>query len=231
VFRQPYEEIRHPFFPMNIHCLYGRQYDSNIYLIEGENPTIIDTGTGQFHSSVLKQLATIMDPSIIQQIVITHEHFDHCGGISRLKEAIGPQVQVFTHRFAAQKIESGESDFALMLGCTLTKTAVDTKFIGGEKIIIGNEEYSVMYTPGHSPGSICLYGPKSKTLFSGDTVFAYGSFGRTDFPGGSTQQLIESIRTLSTYDVQKLYPGHESIIEGDANNHIKMSLTNIQQMV
>jgi len=216
---------------MNIHCLYGQQYDSNIYLIEGKNPTVIDTGTGQFHSSVLKQLATIIDPSKIQQIIITHEHFDHCGGINSLKDAIGPHVQVITHSIAAQKIESGESDFAIMLGCTLTKTAVDTKLIGGEKIIIGNEEYSVIYTPGHSLGSICLYSSKSKTLFSGDTVFAYGSFGRTDFPGGSTKQLIESIITLSNHDVKNLYPGHESIIEGDANNHIKMSLSNIQQMI
>jgi len=82
----------------------------------------------------------------------------------------------------------------------------------------------VIHTPGHSPGSICLYEPGKKWLFSGDTVFAYGSFGRVDLPGGSARELIKSLEMLSRLDVENLYPGHEEVVEGDAKLHIARSL-------
>ena len=79
--------------------------------------------------------------------------------------------------------------------------------------------------------TICLYNKKSKTLFSGDTVFANGSFGRYDFPGGDASQLRKSIERLSALDVANLYPGHETIVEGDANRHMRATLENTKYLV
>ena len=66
----------------------------------------------------------------------------------------------------------------------------------------------VIHTPGHTPGGICLYDPEAKLLFSGDTVFTGGSFGRYDFPGGDRKALGASIERLAALDVEGLYPGH-----------------------
>ena len=89
----------------------------------------------------------------------------------------------------------------------------------------------MIYTPGHTPGCMCLYDEKSKTLFSGDTVFANGSFGRYDFPGGNGKQLRYSIENLSKLDINNLYPGHETIVEGDGNRHMRMTLKNTEYLM
>jgi len=67
-------------------------------------------------------------------------------------------------------------------------------------------------------------------LISGDTVFSYGSFGRYDFPGGNVNQLKESIQKLTKLEVENLYPGHESIVEGKAADHIALSYKNISYL-
>jgi len=194
---------------MVVHCIFGRGYDSNIYVIPGRKTTIVDTGTGLYSKQIVSDIKEIIDPERIQQIIITHEHFDHCGGVRKLHDIISDSVKIMAHVDASDKIERGDSDFARMLG--------------GE---IGDETYRVIHTPGHSPGSMCLYAEKSKTLFSGDTVFSHGSFGRYDFPGSDAGLLRDSIERLSKLDVEYLYPGHESIVEGDGNRHIGMTLRN-----
>ena len=82
----------------------------------------------------------------------------------------------------------------------------------------------MIHTPGHTPGGICLYSERDKALFSGDTVFPEGSFGRTDLPGGNATKLVESIRKLTLLDVSVMYPGHEDIVNRSANEQIRMSL-------
>jgi glyoxylase-like metal-dependent hydrolase (beta-lactamase superfamily II) len=68
--------------------------------------------------------------------------------------------------------------------------------------------FSVLHTPGHTPGCICLYAEKDRLLFSGDTVFADGYFGRYDFPGGSRAELGRSLERLAALDVEGLFAGH-----------------------
>jgi len=212
---------------MRIHSIIGSGYDSNIYVIPGEKPTIIDTGTGMHKESILNKISEYIDITTITQIILTHEHFDHTGGVKQVFEATNRHAQVIAHAFAAEKIEKGESMFARLLGGTMPKMPVDRKLTGEEIIQIGDEEYTVIKTPGHTPGCICLYNKKEKTLFSGDTVFANGSFGRTDLPGGNASELKQSIKKLSTLDVKNLYPGHEMIVEGNAENHINRTLRNV----
>jgi len=215
---------------MELLFIYGIDYDSNIYLIKGKNPTIVDCGTGLHHKYVGDEIKKIIDPTMIKQIVLTHEHYDHCGGARKLFELIGKNAKIIAHVDASDKIEKGESDFASMLGGVMPKMPVDTKIKDGDKIKMGDEEFNVIHTPGHTPGSICLYSEDSKSLFSGDTVFPYGSFGRYDFPGGDAEQLKNSIERLSTLDIINIYPGHETVVEGNGKKHMNMTLQNIRNI-
>jgi len=216
---------------MKISCLYGIGYDSNIYIIPGKNPSIIDCGTGLFINDVYEEIKKYIDPKQIKQIILTHEHFDHCGGVKKIFEKTGKKAKIFAHENASKKIEKGESEFAKMLGGEMPKMPVDIKLKNSDKLIIGDEEFNVIHTPGHTPGCICLYNKKTKSLISGDTVFSYGSFGRYDFPGGDVNLLKKSIEQLSKLDVENLYPGHESIVEGNANEHIALSFKNSRYII
>jgi glyoxylase-like metal-dependent hydrolase (beta-lactamase superfamily II) len=211
---------------MAFYHIYGISYDSNIYVITGENPTIIDCGTGLHSNYVEDKIKEIVDPLKIKQIILTHEHYDHCGGVKKIHSITNDKARILAHIKAADKIENGDSDFARMLGGVMPKMPVDIKLKEGDVLKIGNETFDVLNTPGHTPGCICLYGKKSKTLFSGDTIFSYGSFGRYDFPGGDGKQLRKSIERISKLDVVNLYPGHESIVEGEGNKHIMATLEN-----
>ncbi len=212
---------------MSIHCIYGIGYDSNIYIITGKIPTIIDCGTGLNQKYVEDKIHEIISSDEILQLILTHEHYDHCGGLKKIYKLCNTNAKIFAHILASNKIEKGESEFARMLGGVMPKIPIDIKLNNKEKIRLGDEDYLVIHTPGHTPGCICLYSKQSKTLFSGDTIFPYGSFGRYDFPGGDAYALKDSIQTLSKLDVKNLYPGHETIVEGGGNAHIKKSLENI----
>ena len=212
---------------MEIHPIPGSGYDSNIFVIPGEKATVVDTGTGMNKNQVLTQIAEFIDLTDITQIILTHEHFDHAGGVKQLFEATDEKAIVIAHKNAATKIEKGESMFARLLGGSMPKMPVDQKISGGKILKIGDKEFKVIHTPGHTPGCICLYNNETKTLFSGDTVFANGSFGRTDLPGGNSAELKESIKQLSTLDVEQLYPGHEMIVEENGNRHLQLALKNV----
>jgi len=215
---------------MKIECVKGYNFDSNIYIINGAIPTIIDCGTGLYNDIVIKKIKKIIDIKQIKQIILTHEHYDHCGGVKKLCDEIGQKPKIVAHLKTSEKIERGISIFAQMLGGKMPKINIDTK-IKSEKIInIGDEYLKILFTPGHSPGSICLYNENEKTLISGDTVFSYGSFGRYDLPGGSYNLLKKSIERLSLLKIENLYPGHDVFIEEEGNKHIKMALENINSI-
>lgn len=214
---------------MEIKCITGKGYDSNIYLITGEKTTIIDCGTGLNNETVLKKISKNVNPSEISQIILTHEHYDHVGGVEKIYSFTGKKAKVIAHSKAAEKIEKGESVFASLIGGEMPSIKVDTKINDQDNIKIGDEDFIVYHTPGHTPGSICLYNQKEKTIFTGDTVFAHGSFGRTDLPGGSTKSLKDSIERLSKLDISNIYPGHQNYIERDAKRHLMLSLENIKK--
>jgi glyoxylase-like metal-dependent hydrolase (beta-lactamase superfamily II) len=216
---------------MKINCLYGRNYDSNIYIIEGDVPTLVDCGTGLYKIKVAQDIKRKINPNLVEQIIITHEHFDHCGGVKEIYELTNKNTKVLAHVNASSKIEKGDSDFAKMLGGAMPRMKVDIKLKDGDSVNIGNEIFEVIHTPGHTPGSMCLYSKKSKSLFSGDTIFAYGGFGRYDFPEGDAIQLKNSIEKLAKLDIINIYPGHETVVEGDGNNHMKMTLQNIRSLI
>jgi glyoxylase-like metal-dependent hydrolase (beta-lactamase superfamily II) len=141
---------------IEIYSIIGTAYDSNIFVISGEKPTLIDTGTGMNKNQVIQQIAEYVDLTDITQIILTHEHFDHAGGVKQLFEATNKKATIIAHKDAATKIEKGESMFARLLGGTMPKMNVHQKLSGGEILQIGDKDFKVMSTPGHTPGCICL---------------------------------------------------------------------------
>lgn len=215
---------------MKIECIAGRGYDSNIYIVTGKKNTVIDCGTGLNNENVLKGLSKIIDPSEISQIILTHEHYDHVGGVKKILEKSGEKTTVMSHPLASEKMSKGESLFASLIGGKMPKINVDFELKDNDSVKIGDYNFKVYHTPGHTKGSICLYNKEKKVLFTGDTVFAYGSFGRTDLPGGSMKSLKKSIERLSKLEVAHIYPGHENYIENDGKRHLNLSLKNIKNL-
>jgi hydroxyacylglutathione hydrolase len=143
----------------------------------------------------------------VRQILITHAHIDHIAGAQELKRITGAPV-LYNQRdlamVAMMDLQAG------WLGVETPEVAPpDADLAHGSAIGAGNIGGQVIHTPGHTPGSVCLYLPSESLLLAGDTLFA-GSVGRTDLPGGDTRTLIQSIhdRLLDLPDETLVIPGH-----------------------
>jgi hydroxyacylglutathione hydrolase len=136
----------------------------------------------------------------IEWVINTHGHFDHIGGDGYFLNA-----KVAIHELDAPILENGDAElsFSDFFDGNMHARKVDRKLKEGDEI----NGLRVIHTPGHSPGSICLYDEKNRILFSGDTIFAEG-IGRTDLPGGSEENLKSSIEKLRGLKIDKLLPGH-----------------------
>jgi glyoxylase-like metal-dependent hydrolase (beta-lactamase superfamily II) len=216
---------------MDIFTIPGKQYDSNVYVVVGKIPTIIDTGTGFFTGIILETIQRIVKLNQIQQVLLTHEHYDHVGGVQEIIQASKGRAKIFAHKDIVSKLKEGKSAFAEMLGGVMPKFEVDVPLSNGEQIMIGNQPFEVLFTPGHSIGSLCFYSEKRHVLFSGDTIFADGGFGRYDFPDGDFKKLLNSIEQLALLDITNLYPGHGSIVEKQGKNHVLKTLLNIHSLM
>jgi len=141
----------------------------------------------------------------VDYIVNTHGHPDHVCGNGIIKQKTGAGIimhEADADFFARPEVES----YFAMLGLAATPPP-DTLVRDGDTITVGELSFTVIHTPGHTPGGMCLYRPPD--LFTGDTLFA-GGVGRTDFPGGSTRELLHSIRErlLNLPHETVVWPGH-----------------------
>jgi glyoxylase-like metal-dependent hydrolase (beta-lactamase superfamily II) len=146
----------------------------------------------------------------VNAIVCTHAHFDHIGAAGDIKEATGAEIVL--HHEDLETYELAKDQAALWGYSVDDLPQPDSYLSEGDEVKIGNMNLKVLHTPGHSRGSICLYG--EGILISGDTIFQ-GSVGRTDFPGGSIEELRKSFRRLIDLpDNTKVLSGHgpETII-------------------
>jgi glyoxylase-like metal-dependent hydrolase (beta-lactamase superfamily II) len=192
---------------------------ANVYLLQSEVPALIDVGgDSAFLVDVVKKY---MNPKDIEYVFLTHSHFDHASAASDWKSWFDSKVVLHEAEYSLLRSQGFAS---YMFGIKFKPFEPDVTLKGGETFDLGNVKLEVIHTPGHSPGSVCLYDREKKWLFSGDTVFPNGSFGRVDLPGGSSYELIKSIEKLSKLDVRNLYPGHEEEVIGNANEHIRNSL-------
>ncbi len=205
---------------VEVHKVSGAAYDSNVYLVMDERPLLVDVGMNP--DLTLKNIKRHIDPKKIQTIVLTHCHHDHTGAAPALHEATGAKLMINAKEVGA--LGDDLATLAYMFGKLAPECTPDEGLVEGKIIDTGEWKLEVLETPGHSPGSICLYEKNAKALFSGDTVFPDGNIGRTDLYGGDTEELIKSIERLIRLDVDVMYPGHMEVTDRDVNRQIQSSL-------
>jgi hydroxyacylglutathione hydrolase len=183
----------------------------NTYFIDGEKRILIDPGHYHLFDHVRDEFDRLsLSPQDMDMVIITHGHPDHMEG-----------VRVFQGTDAVVAVSSAEMAFiqtvAPHYGEALGIHGFEPQILVQEgSLKTGDLAFEVIHTPGHSPGSICLYWPDRKVLFTGDVVFNQG-IGRTDLPGGNGKELKESIRRISRLDVEYLLTGHGDIVAGREN--------------
>lgn len=176
---------------------------SNCYIIYSEKSfeaLVIDPG-----DEAMKIIAFIQSKKLhLQYIVCTHAHFDHVGAVARLKEKTGARIVL--HRDEVE-IYSSVKDQGAFWGYDIDQPPSPDVFVAdGDTLSIDEIAFDIIHTPGHSPGGICLFGEGA--IITGDTVFA-GSVGRTDFYGGSIEELRKSFkRIISLPENTRIFPGH-----------------------
>ena len=197
--------------------------DSNIYIL---GDTVIDAGTGMNFTRLMMLLRTQNRKlSDFKQVVNTHEHFDHVGGNGYFLNA-----KVAIHEKGAPVLEKGDAKASMadFFDGKLNPRKVDQRLKDGDKVKIGSREFQVIHTPGHSPGSICLYCQKERLLVSGDTLFSDG-VGRTDTPGGDPDVLGESLEKLAKLQVEKILPGHGEPVLKNGSKVIREILASTEE--
>lgn len=179
---------------------------TNCYIIQDEKnkeAMVIDPG-GEVDKIV--QMLNILKANL-KYIYLTHCHADHAGGAMELKEKKGGKILI--HRFDAEGLENDAISLSTYIGMKAIYLEADSRIDDKDLIHIGNLEFVVIHTPGHTKGGSCLYCEKEKLLFSGDTLFR-GTWGRTDLPTGSFEEIINSIvkKLMCLPDDTICYPGH-----------------------
>lgn len=154
----------------------------------------------------------------LQAIALTHAHLDHVGGVAALKK-LKPDARIILHK-ADEFLYDGLPEQPAWIGIPRSQWAalgfdfeapppVDEYWTDGQTYDVGELRFEVLHCPGHTPGHVVLYEPKERKVFVGDVLFA-GSIGRTDLPGGSMEQLLDSIKNklLTLDDDVTVYSGH-----------------------
>lgn len=203
-----------------VHLQYN---NANSYLLVDEAIVLVDPGHLNFIPELLNQMRR--DGFLgkdIGVVLCTHLHPDHFEGVEFFKasllgyhreeeKALRDFYAPYLYQASGAKVPSKEADFYLQEG----------------ELWIGKTLWRVLPTPGHSPGSVCLYNPDRKILITGDVVF-YQGVGRTDLMG-DPQALGASIRTLMKLEVEYLLPGHGQILVGSES--IKRNFRLIERMI
>ena len=186
----------------------------NSYYIGGSVRALIDPGLKKYLPDLLKSMGTDgINTKEIKYIINTHSHPDHFEGSGLFND--NPHVKIGLNDREIEFLDEAGGMMYGWFGLDLPNVNIDMILREGT-ITLGNETFEILVVPGHSPGSIVLYWPSNKALFSGDVIFNQ-NVGRTDFPGGNGALLKKSILELSKLDVDYLLPGHMGIIEGNEN--------------
>lgn len=180
------------------------EMQTNCYLVyeQPQDAVLIDPGA---------QAADILQVvrqkgAVIRAVFLTHAHFDHMMAAEEVKKAC--QAPLLVHGEERQGLEDGMLNLSLPMTGQNCCVKADRFLSDGEVVEAGSLRLRVWHTPGHTRGSCCYELEQARVLFSGDTLF-YHSYGRTDFPGGSEEQMQQSVsRLLAISGDEQVYPGH-----------------------
>ena len=179
---------------------------TNCYIIIDENSKEIMVIDPAGDVDKIVEMINILKGNL-KYIYITHCHGDHIGGVKELKERYGGQI--ITERKSAENLLNPDINLTTYLGMGEITIDVDARIDEGDLLHLGELEFKVLHTPGHTSGSSCLYCETENLLFSGDTLFR-GTWGRTDTPTGNFDDIINSItkKLMILPDETIVYPGH-----------------------
>ncbi len=154
---------------------------------------------------------------------MTHCHADHIGGIGKLKEQKGGKILI--SRQDAEGLYNEEINLAYYINMQNPELESDSRVDDEDLIHIGDIEFKMIATPGHTKGGLSLYCEKERLLFSGDTMFS-GTWGRTDLPTGNFVEIMDSIKNklMVLPDETIVYPGHgkTTMIQDEKNIYIDL---------
>jgi hydroxyacylglutathione hydrolase len=179
---------------LNVNFFTFNAFEENTYIIANEKKEcwIVDPGMYGDRETA-KMIAYITDKQLQPQAIInTHAHIDHIFGVQALKDTYNIPFGIHEQELPVLKMGAGS---ATLFGFDFKQAPEPDFFIKeNEPLRLGNDTIKVLFTPGHSPGSISFYYSGGNWVIGGDVLFA-GSIGRTDLPGGSLDILLNSIRT------------------------------------
>lgn len=193
--------------------------DNNCYLLLDETTNksaLIDCTVAN------DRMRELIGDTDLQYILLTHGHFDHIGGVRDIKKEYGCKVVISS--VDAPMLSSGKASLAAFCCAEQNDTEPDITVQDGDEIELGTLKIKVLSTPGHTSGSVCYV--VGDALFSGDTLF-YCSCGRTDFPTGSSDDMIKSLKKLASLDGNyKVYTGHNQLsnLDFERKNNPYMNL-------
>lgn len=179
---------------------------TNCYIVQDEiskETMVIDPGAEP--DKIIEMLDVLS--AKVKYIYLTHCHGDHFGAILEVKAKKGGKVLI--HRDDAEGLYNPAISLTYYIGMDDIELEADSRVDEGDIIHLGNLEFKVIHTPGHTKGGTCLYCKEEGLLFSGDTLFK-GTWGRTDLPTSSFPDIIASITNKLTIlpDDTIVYPGH-----------------------
>lgn len=170
--------------------------DSNVYFLDFKEKIVIDTGPKAYKAVVEDELSKVVEPDKVDIVIFTHLHYDHIGNFS-----LFPNAKFYA---SAEEIKLLGENKVYAIGDPLLAVKFKVK-LHPLKDFLG---LKVINTPGHTKGSVCIYYPKEKVLFSGDTLF-FNGFGRIDFPFSEPGKMEESLEKVGKIGYKILAPGHD----------------------
>ena len=186
-----------------VHTLVVGRLQTNCYILQSDSIALV-VDPGDEPERILRFLTDIaVKPS---RIIATHTHFDHVLGVDSIRDKF--QIPFLIHHDDLSMLESMQSRVRQIMDFSVPPPPKVDQFLrDGESIAFGEDRVKVIHTPGHSPGSISLVGPRF--VLTGDALFNQ-SIGRTDLPGGDLDTLVRSIteRLFTLDDDTIVYPGH-----------------------